>query len=209
MLRTKRATFPAGAAVLIFLAALSAWVGFASGQAGSSAMEEAGHISVNGREVAYRIRSLPVNSFPELPAPIAAALNDRGCVIPQTYQAKRPENVIHASLERSGSSDWAVLCLAHSHVSLLVFFASASALQPAVLSRELETERLQAYGFTGDLGFDWGIDPATPEQVHDAQAGMAHRPPPPDHDCVADTVIDRKTVYHLYRNGAWAVLDLE
>jgi hypothetical protein len=37
---------------------------------------------------------------------------------------------------------------------------------------------------------------------------MPHRPPLPDHDCLADTIIDRRTVYHLYRNGAWEKLDV-
>jgi hypothetical protein len=38
---------------------------------------------------------------------------------------------------------------------------------------------------------------------------MAHHPPAPDHDCLADTTVDRQTVYHLYRNGAWEKVELE
>jgi hypothetical protein len=117
--------------------------------------------------------------------------------------------VIHGSLERPGSVDWAVLCSVHGEVSLLVFFSGGSPSQPAVLATARETERLQAHDLTGELGFDWGIDSATPQRIHDAQAGMAHRPAPPDHDCVADSVIDHRTVYHLYRDGAWVKLDVE
>jgi hypothetical protein len=174
-----------------------------------SSLVETGQLSIAGRAVRYRIRNLPVSSFPELPASIADALNTRGCLIPQTYEAKRPENVIHASLKGPGSQDWAVLCSAQGRVSLLVFFAAASPDDPAILGAAAETDRLQAHDTSGELGFNWGIDPASPTRIHDAQAGMAHRPPAPDHDCLADTTVDRKTVYHLYRNGAWEKLDLE
>jgi hypothetical protein len=170
---------------------------------------DTGFVTVDGSRVSYRIRNLPVSSFPELPNPIAEVLTGRGCLIPQTYEAHRPENVIHASLERPGSSDWAVLCLAQGRVSLLVFFASAPPAEPIVLASASKTDRLQPRDSTGELGFNWGIDPATPRRVHEAQAGMEHRPPAPDHDCLADSVLDHKTVYHLYRNGAWVKVDVE
>jgi hypothetical protein len=181
----------------------------AAGQAFSSDLVEKGKVSVDGHESFYRIRNLPVSSFPELPAAVADALVARNCLIPQTYEAKRPENVIHGSLERPGSSDWAALCSSGGQVSLLVFFSSASASQPIVLATVPKTERLQAHDLTGELGFNWGIDPAKPERIHDAQAGMAHRPAAPDHDCIADSVIDQKTIYHLYRKGVWEKVDVE
>ena len=121
---------------------------------------------VDGQATPYLIRHLPVNSFPELPAAIGEQLNERGCLIPQTYEAHEPENVVHASLERQGSSDWAVLCSVKGTVSLLVFLDGSG---PVVLASAPETERLQAHDPSGVLGFNWGIDPATPERVHEAQ----------------------------------------
>jgi len=170
---------------------------------------EMGQLSVGGRDVPYRIRNLPVSSFPELPAPIAVTLDGLGCVIPQTYEAHRPENVIHASLERPGSVDWAVLCSVRDQVRLLVFFASASARDPEVLATVAKTDRLQPHDSTGELGFNWGIDPATPKRIHEAQAGMLHRPTAPDHDCLADSTVDQKTVYHLYQDGAWRKVEVD
>jgi len=169
----------------------------------------AGKTEVAGKSTPYLIRNLPVSSFPDLPPGIANALNAMGCLIPQTYEAHQPENVIHASLESPGSRDWAVLCAASGKVSLLIFFASAAEDKPIVLSAVAETDRLQAHDATGQLGFNWGIDPATPKRIHDAQAGMTHRPPMLDHDCLADTTLDRQTVYHLYRNGAWERVDVD
>jgi len=169
-------------------------------------LNESGQIVVDGRSTPYLIRHLPVSSFPQLPLEVQEQLGSRGCLIPQTYEAHRPENVIHASLERPGSSDWAVLCSVRGTVSLLVFFGSKAA-QPFLLGSAPETERLQTYGPGGVLGFGWGIDPASPEQVRDAQAGMDPRPPLLDHDALADTVIEQRTVYHFYAKGAWTLLD--
>src|ERR1035437_9277955 len=111
-----------------------------------------GQVVVAGHATPYLIHHLPVNSFPEMPAGLAALLNRRGCLIPQTYEAHHPENVIHASLECAGSSDWAVLCSNEGTVSLLVYFASApTSLQ--TLAAAPETERLQPHDPSGVLGF--------------------------------------------------------
>jgi hypothetical protein len=173
-------------------------------------LNESGEISVAGHESHYLIRHLPVSSFPGLPAEFAAELNRRGCLIPQSYQAHGPENVVHASLERAGSSDWAALCTEsaseHGTVSLLVYFASApKAVQ--VLAAAPETERLQAHGAAGVLGFDWGIDAASPKEIYDAQAGMKPRPKLVEHDALADSIIDHGTVYHYYAKSAWTTLE--
>ncbi len=172
---------------------------------------EMGQIVIAGHSTPYLIRHLPVSSFPELPAAVQEQLNRRGCLIPQTYEAYHPENVVHASLERAGSSDWAVLCSAEGTVSLLVFFGSRSAQaqgQPLVLVSAPETERLQAHDPSGVLGFNWGIDPASPEQVHEAQYGMEHRPLRLDHDALADSVVDRRTVYHFYAKNVWTLVEM-
>lgn len=170
-------------------------------------LNESGTVVVDGRSTPYLIRHLPVNSFPHLPVSIQEQLRQRGCLIPQTYEAHGPENVVEASLERRGSSDWAVLCSVRGTVSLLVFL-SGSESGPTVLASSPETERLQAHGGSSVLGFNWGIDPATPEQVHEAQSGMDPRPPRLDHDALADSVIEHATVYHYFTKNAWTLVDV-
>ncbi len=132
----------------------------------------------------------------------------RGCLIPQTYEAHGPENVVHASLESRGSSDWAVLCSANGAVSLARLFRRQYG-EPTVLATAPETERLQSHGSSNVLGFNWGIDPASPEDVHEAQLGMRHPPPRLDHDALADSVIDSRTIYHFYSVNAWTRIDMQ
>jgi hypothetical protein len=200
-------------AVLAALGALCAGGVWQPGaQTNGDALNEAGRITVNGRLTPYVIRRLPVSAFPQLPAAVENELNRRGCLIPQTYEAHAPENVIEASLERNGSRDWAVLCSEKGMVSLLVFFgdgAASNMLVPRVLATAQETERLEAHGAAGALGFDWGIDTATPAQVHEAQAGMRDPPPRLDHDALVESVIDQTTVYHYFAAGTWTVVGTE
>ena len=199
-----RAHFKSGLALtaLLFFCCLS-WI--RSQDAVKDPLNASGQVTVDGRPTPYLIRHLPINAFPQLPVAVEDALVRRGCLIPQTYEAHQPENVINASLERHGSSDWAVLCSVDGTVSLLVFFSNGR--DPMVLASVPETDCLQAHGATDVLGFNWGIDPAPPETVHEAQFGMRHPPPRLDHDALADSVIDRRTIYRLFVKGAWTVID--
>ncbi len=174
----------------------------------SAILDVSGQIMFDGRSTPYLIRHLPVNSFPQLPPAIQDALTRRGCLIPQSYEAHQPENVVYASLEQPGSSDWAVLCSANGSVSLLVFF-SGNGGEPMVLATAPETERLQSHGSSNVLGFNWAIDPASPEDIHEAQLGMRRPPPRLDHDALADSVIDQTTIYHFYSKGAWTLIDTQ
>jgi hypothetical protein len=67
---------------------------------------------------------------------------------------------------------------------------------------------LQSHPSTGVLGFNWGIDPASPQQIHEAQIGLAPRPAKLDHDALADSVVDHKTIYRFYAKSAWIVLEM-
>jgi hypothetical protein len=178
-----------------------------SGLGGVSRLTETGHLSIGGRTASYVIHRLPPSSFPDLPPAISDLLDRRGCLVPQTYEAHHPENVVHASLEHPGSVDWAVLCSVKGNVSLMVFFASAPE-HPTILATTPENERLQMHDLSGMLGFNWAIDPASPLRVHQAQSAMQHRPPRLDHDALADSVIDRRTLFHFYAGDKWTLVDL-
>lgn len=170
-------------------------------------LNETGRILVAGRSTPYIIRHLPVAAFPQIPIVVQGGISERGCLIPQTYEAQRPENVIHGSFERAGSSDWAVLCSVHGTASLLVFFGS-NLDHPYTLASAQETERLQAHDPSGVLGFNWGIDAASPRLIYDAQGGIYPRPPMESHDAVADSIVEHATEYHYYSNGAWTLLPI-
>ena len=67
----------------------------------------------------------------------------------------------------------------------------------------METERLQAHGANGTLGFNWTIDPASPDAVCEAQLGMRRKPARLDHDALADSILDGKTAYRFFAQNGW------
>ena len=76
-------------------------------------------------------------------------------MVPQTYEARAPENVVHASLERKGSDDWAVLCSVNGSTTLYVFFQSQPS-APMALRHQRDTEWLGSE-VVGAYGSAWGI----------------------------------------------------
>ena len=170
----------------------------------NSPLLETGHVERDGHSAPYRIRRLPVSSFPELPANIAAQLERRGCLIPQTYEAHRPKTSSTPASNEPALPTGPCFAPCGVRSLLLVFFGSASD-EPTTLASALETQHLQSRDASGAMGFNWGIDPATPEAVHQAQTNMAHRPARLDHDALADSVIDHSTVYRIYKEHAWTV----
>jgi hypothetical protein len=181
------------------------------GQAGDAwlqSLNTTDQLTIQGKSMPYIIRRLPVSSFPDLPVNVQAELARRECLIPQTYEAHQPENVVRGSFEQRGSTDWAVLCSSHGTVSLLVFFSSRPGEPPSVLASAPETERLQPHPPDTTLGFNWAIDAASAQDVHEAQAGLDPRPPMLDHDALADSTVDRRTVYHFYAKNAWTLPEI-
>lgn len=159
---------------------------------------ETGSAIIDGHvHVPYRIRLLPVSSFPQLPAQVARELDGMGCMIPQTYAAHEPENVISGSFEKRGSSDWAALCSVHGVSTLYVFFESNLA-HPVALRHQPDSLWLgKEWG--EDYGSAWGIG------VH--PAGLMPRSAEADHDGIEDDFLDQSEVVHYFKEGRWTTLD--
>jgi hypothetical protein len=160
--------------------------------------EETGFADVGGQShVPYRIRLMPVSSFPQLPDVVARKLDGMGCMIPQTFAAHGPENVISGSFEMKGSADWAVLCSVHGVSSLYVFFESdlsrAMALRHQPDSLWLGTELGRDYGSA------WGIT------THPARLMLPADNA--DHDGIEDAFVDQSSVVHYFKEGRWVTLD--
>ncbi|MBB6142381.1 hypothetical protein HNQ77_000319 [Silvibacterium bohemicum] len=157
----------------------------------------------SGTEVAYRIRLLPLASFPSLPAAIASQLQQKNCMVPQTYEARRPENVIHGAFEKQGSDDWAVLCSASGTTALYAFFQSRPD-QPILLRSQRDQEWLGAEAGSG-YGAAWGISIADASQIRPLKS--SRHIAPIDHAGIRDSNVERSSSIHYFHNGAWVPLD--
>lgn len=159
---------------------------------------EAGFAEIGGQShVAYSIRLMPVSSFPQLPGVVAKELDAMGCMIPQTYEAREPENVIRGSFERKGSTDWAALCSVRGVTTLYVFFASNLA-HPIALRSQADSVWLGREWGEG-YGSAWGIS-TRPSRLMPTKENA-------DHDGIEDAFVERSRVVHYFKEGHWATLD--
>lgn len=174
--------------------------------AGSPTMEriESGLVrTADGALQHYRIRLLPIESFPALPPAIAAWLQQRGCMIPQSFEAQQPENVIQGSFRAPGSDDWAVLCSVHASTTLYVFFAGQFS-APLPLRSQPDTLWLGHEPGSSTQGSAWGISTRTADDLrHSTQIALAF---PIDHDAIEDADLERSLTLRYFHAGAWQIL---
>jgi len=148
---------------------------------------------------------LSPREFPDIPSAIAAELDRRGCLIPQTYGDRRPHNLISGRFMSSASTDWAVLCSRNRTSSLLVFQAGSPDTVIA-LAESPDANWLQGIG-AGAIGFSRAIGVASPSYIleHYRRYG-GPTPPPLDHDGINDAFIEKASVVLYWYEGRWLEL---
>ncbi len=156
--------------------------------------------SPEGDKIAWRIRLLPLTSFPELPAAVAAQLSRRQCMIPQSFEAKQPENVVHGAFRAPSSSDWAVLCSSEEMTTLYVFFGG-DAESPIALRSQPDSAWLGAEPGGSVLGSSWGIAVRSATELR--ASPELHRGIAIDHDAIDDARLERSFTIHYFQAGRW------
>lgn len=162
--------------------------------------------STEGTTENYRIRLLPIDSFPNLPLPVAGWLRNQGCMIPQTFEAQEPENVIHGSFREPGREDWAALCSVDGRSTLYVFFAGHFT-APTPLRSQPDTLWLGHEPGSSVYGSAWGISLRTAQEL---RASAQIRPGfVIDHDAIEDADLERSLTIRYLAAGIWQVLSSE
>ncbi|HEX4004840.1 MAG TPA: hypothetical protein VHX60_01570 [Acidobacteriaceae bacterium] len=166
---------------------------------------ESGELQAAGGDIeTYRIRLLPVASFPDLPQAVASQLTRRGCMIPQSFEAQQPENVIHGSFRAAGSSDWAALCSIDSSTTLYVFLAGQFG-NPITVRSQPDTQWLGADPGNSIFGSSWGI--AVRSAANLRASHQLHGAATYDHDGIEDARLERSATVRYWDDGHWLVLD--
>ena len=163
-------------------------------------------VSPAGKPVSYHIRLLPLSSFPALPADVAGQLRHRGCMIPQSYEAMQPENVIHGAFHAPGVSDWAALCSVDGTTTLYVFFAGRFD-DPSALRSQPDTAWLGADPGQSELGSAWGIATRTADQLR--ASPELRRLMAIDHDAIDDAWLERSLTVRYYDGHKWLTVTTE
>jgi hypothetical protein len=182
--------------ILVFLLVLA---GETKGQQDSEQVET-GQVQVAGKVRSYHLRRLPLSSFPDLPPSVSSILAQRGCMIPQTWEAHRPENVIHGAFYQAGHQDWAVLCSQRGESSLLVFRDGMG--MPLELASYRDKDRLAPTTAAGQLGYAWAIDSASPTRLRQFAPGQRF-----EHQGIEDSLVEYSSILHYWRDGQWLSIE--
>jgi hypothetical protein len=159
--------------------------------------------SPNGDSVRYRIRLLPIASFPDLPAPVGEQLNRRQCMIPQSFEAQAPENVIHGSFRTAGSDDWAALCSVNGSTTLYVFLGGQFD-APIALRSQPDTAWLGAEPGASIFGSGWGIAVRSAATLRASR--QMHGAADFDHDGIEDARLERSATVRYWEDGKWLAI---
>lgn len=157
----------------------------------------------DGHRQTYKIRLLPVSAFPDLPAEIVSQLDHLGCMIPQTFEAQQPENVIEGAFRARSSRDWAALCSIQGRTTLYVFFAGHYD-SPEALRSQADTLWLGAEPGSNVYGSAWGI--AVRNDVDLRASREWHGAASFDHDGIEDARLDRSATVRYWQSGKWITL---
>jgi len=87
---------------------------------------------------ATEVPRLDPSSFTAVPSSVRSGLKQQGCTIPQTFLARKPENVVHGSFTGPSSSEWAALCSVGGVSEILIFRATST--QPVARLAKLPDE---------------------------------------------------------------------
>jgi hypothetical protein len=108
------------------------------------------------------------DAFPNLPGHVRTALAQRGCTIPQPYDAgAERKNVISGHFISARTADWAVLCSHQKRSSILIFILhGVHSAQVERIGDEPDSQYLQVVDEGRKIGYSRVLSVATAKQVH-------------------------------------------
>jgi len=149
---------------------------------------------------------LPPAAFPDLPAPVRADLERRGCTVPQPFvRRSSPQNVVRGRFLSPVSRDIAVLCSKTKRSAILVY-RGGTAPAAAALADLPDANFLQVVDGAGAIGFSRALSAATPQRITHHGA----REPPAalstDHDGIEDAFLEKSSSIWYWSGGKWLEL---
>jgi hypothetical protein len=139
---------------------------------------------------------LQPSDFPDLPAELRTALEQRGCTIPQPYNAGGlKKNAISGPFTSAGKTDWAVLCSREKRSAILVFRGGLSN-QVDSLAEEPDSQYLQVVASGQKIGYSRLIAIAPLKVVH-------QHFPRGNHAGIQDVFIEKASVVWYRSRGKW------
>lgn len=138
---------------------------------------------------------LQPSAFPDLPAELRTDLEQRGCTIPQPYNAgAQKKNVISGAFTSAGQNDWAVLC-SHAKRSAILVFHGGHSSRVDSLAEEPDSQYLQIVG-PQKIGYSRLLAVAPAKVVH-------QHFPQANHSGIQNVFIEKASVVWYRSAGKW------
>ena len=151
------------------------------------------------------IRRLPVDSFPNLPAPVATAMRAMECAVPQGSDFEQPHNVIVGRFAAWDQVDWAFLCSQDGTSAIHVVWGGAAQCATPLRAAE-DRAYLQGIG-NGVIGFSRRIAAVDNLRMSYYQQVFDGAPVPPVwHEGIDDYFEGKASSIALCIDGEWITL---
>jgi hypothetical protein len=174
-------------------------------QAERDALQAAQDFQARAEESVGRIRRLPVDAFPALPATVANVLRTRGCTVPQPSPDGAPRNVIRGEFFTKGEGGWAVLCSVNHSTTLLAFRHDGDTSPEALITSE-DKGYLQMLG-ENEIGYSREIRAVNRDFIlRHYRAYGGSEPPPIDHHGIDDAFLEKASITWYWHQGKWLQL---
>jgi len=155
-----------------------------------------------GETADRQVVRLNPTAFPELPKNLVAALQQRGCTIPQVPMIGRRHNVIKGEFLKTGQTDWAVLCSVGRVSSILVFW-NGSDTNSAAIAKRKDLDRLQSW-VDDRIVFSSAITSVVREYIlAHYRAYGGEKPPAVDHQGINDMFYGKASEVLYFYRGRW------
>jgi hypothetical protein len=157
------------------------------------------------------VNRLSPEIFNILPKKIQNYLKSNNYLIPQTYDEKKPHNVISGQFIKEGQKDWAVLASKNFSSSILIFLNSNTGKENIIeILPEKDINYLQVIG-ENKIGFSRRILSVNKDKLAMDENDLSYyhqeygdeNPPPVTHDGICDSFVDKGSVIYYYYNGKW------
>lgn len=146
--------------------------------------------------------------FPEVPATVAASLQEEGCSVPQyRYEGDSlANNLIQGSFAVAGQRDFAALCSRGERTSLLILWGGPARC-PARVKEAADVDALIGAG--DELLYSRRIENVGPEQVDDYARLVGVPLGRVTHDGIRHSVGEYQTSVLYCRAGEWVEIEPE
>lgn len=166
----------------------------------------AGPASAQAHAARSTVRRLAPNAFRQLPAGVRRALVERGCLIPQPWDARTPTNVVHGSFTTAHANEWAILCSMHGVEQILIYRAGAAAGPRIVDSLEAQSDDAWSQDVGGGrLGYSRLIRTRPLREIRAWRVDVDGTaiPQPIDHDAIEDVFLGKSAEAFYHAAGRW------